>query len=312
MALTAATIDRLKAQLLTSSLQQQNQALFQVINSLIDAAKESISAANSLTDPSGGGGSVLSQSFLTINKDQATIPNSRQLQVGAGLQFNLDGERLLISLAIPLLGLNEKEILEGPMGPQGPQGIRGLQGTIGPPGLDGYEGDDGAVGPPGLQGIQGVAGPAGQSTVFPYSLIESDISDPYEAPLIGLVKNPSFSGEPVAFTPTLTCDVGTWTVGGGTLDCKAARISSTFWILLLSIENTTLSSTPSQINITLPFTSVSNSNVIIAIFNGGAWKEGFISFQTSSNIAIIQLLSGATFSTGAGTYIRSTVMAQST
>jgi hypothetical protein len=119
-------------------------------------------------------------------------------------------------------------------------------------------------------------------------------------------------GDPTAFTPTLTCDVGTWTVGGGTMACKAARIGPTLWVVLLSIENTTLSSTPAQINITLPFTSVGNSNVIIAIANGGAWKEGFISFQTSSNIAIIQLLSGATFTTGLGTYIRSTVMAQST
>ena len=37
-------IDRLKAQLLTSNLQTNNQALFQVINQLIDAMRQTIDA----------------------------------------------------------------------------------------------------------------------------------------------------------------------------------------------------------------------------------------------------------------------------
>jgi hypothetical protein len=242
MALTAATIDRLKAQLLTSSLQQQNQALFQVINSLIDAARESLAAANSLTDPASGGGSILSQSFLTIDNDQATLPNSRRIQAGPGITFNLDGKRLLISLGIPILGLSDEEGPEGPMGPQGPQGIRGLQGTIGPPGLDGYEGEDGAVGPPGLPGIQGATGPAGQSTVFPYSLIEGEVSDPYESPLIANIANPNL--ELIAFTPTLTASTGTWTIGAGSVACYAIKLGRQLIALALDFENTTLSVTP--------------------------------------------------------------------
>jgi hypothetical protein len=307
MALTAATIDRLKAQLLTSSLQQQNQALFQVINSLIDAARESLAAANSLTDPASGGGSILSQSFLTIDNDQATLPNSRRIQAGPGITFNLDGKRLLISLGIPILGLSDEEGPEGPMGPQGPQGIRGLQGTIGPPGLDGYEGEDGAVGPPGLPGIQGATGPAGQSTVFPYSLIEGEVSDPYESPLIANIANPNL--ELIAFTPTLTASTGTWTIGAGSVACYAIKLGRQLIALALDFENTTLSVTPTTIFFTLPFTSLGNSNVMIGLFNGGVWNNALLSFQTGSAQAQISLLSGAAMTTGVGTYIRSTVLA---
>jgi hypothetical protein len=56
MALTAETIDRLKAQLLTSGLSQQNQPLFQVINLLIDAVRQSLSGVVALTSSGGAAG----------------------------------------------------------------------------------------------------------------------------------------------------------------------------------------------------------------------------------------------------------------
>lgn len=46
MALDNATIDRLKSQLLTSGLQDRNQALFQIINQLIDSQRNIITSIN--------------------------------------------------------------------------------------------------------------------------------------------------------------------------------------------------------------------------------------------------------------------------
>src|SRR3982751_1086448 len=102
MTLSANSIDRLKSQLLTSNLQQKNQPLFQIINLLIDAVRQSLATGEALTSGSTSGGSVLGQSFLTLNNDQTTLANSRRLEAGAGISFNMDGERLLISAAIPI------------------------------------------------------------------------------------------------------------------------------------------------------------------------------------------------------------------
>src|SRR5258708_372918 len=46
MGLDNASIDRLKAQLLTSGLQEKNQALFQIINQLIDSQRTIITTIN--------------------------------------------------------------------------------------------------------------------------------------------------------------------------------------------------------------------------------------------------------------------------
>lgn len=46
MSLDNATIDRLKSQLLTSGLQEKNQALFQIINQLIDSQRSIITDIN--------------------------------------------------------------------------------------------------------------------------------------------------------------------------------------------------------------------------------------------------------------------------
>lgn len=167
MALTAATIDRLKAQLLTSGLSQQNQALFQVINLLIDAVKESLSGVQTITG-SGGGGGPLTSTFLTEGDETGSLPNSRQVMAGAGIQLNPSPNgRLVIATALPF---NMGEGGEG--GEDGPPGPPGQVGPIGPPGpagsnavsfMYGYDGEDGEDGLPGITGPQGQAGTTGSA-----------------------------------------------------------------------------------------------------------------------------------------------------
>lgn len=135
MALNAATIDRLKSQLLTSGLSQQNQALFQVINQLIDAVRGTAAIVEVATG-GGGGVGVLSQSFLTTGLEQGSLANSRQVRPGSGITFMDDGIHVLISALIPQ-GLDGQDGEQGLIGSIGPQGQQGIQGPIGPPGLDG-------------------------------------------------------------------------------------------------------------------------------------------------------------------------------
>lgn len=132
MSLTADTIDRLKAQLLTSNLSQRNQTLYQVINQLIDALREGLNEI---------------ETQLTI------INNSSSSSSGGGT---------IITSASPLGDIGDDNEPDWNWGPQGLQGIQGKQGNIGPQGLDGDDGEDGMWGPPGLtgpQGPQGIQGP---------------------------------------------------------------------------------------------------------------------------------------------------------
>ena len=99
-------LDRLKAQLLTSGLQEKNQPLFQVINQLIDTMRQGINQLQtSITNitPSGGSGSS-----TIISNAAGMMP----------IDFGQDGN-------------------DGLMGMPGPQGLRGLTGPQGPPGMDG-------------------------------------------------------------------------------------------------------------------------------------------------------------------------------
>lgn len=159
------TIDRLKAQLLKSGLQVKDQILYQIINQLIDAVSATNKSLATATGSSGGGG-TLSQSFLTKNLDQASLPNSRRLYPGAGIQLNDQGDNLVISTAIPF-GLDGGG--EGEDGPPGPPGRDGVAGAAGPAGLNataffyGFDGIDGEDAPilPGPTGIAGATGAAG-------------------------------------------------------------------------------------------------------------------------------------------------------
>lgn len=137
MSLSKETIDRLKAQLLTSGLSQKDQPLFQIINTLIDAVRQAFGEIATVTgSSSGGGGGIAGQSFVTTNDDTGTLPNSFQIMAGNGIQFNRVGNRLIVSAVIPFARDGE-DGERGPIGPPGPQGIQGLIGLMGPRGRDG-------------------------------------------------------------------------------------------------------------------------------------------------------------------------------
>lgn|SRR5678815_1152700 len=137
MAITVETLNRLKSQLLTSGIQDKNQALFQVINLLIDGVIQGFGEVNTQVFPSSGGGSgsLSSGTFITYGNDIATLPQSAQLLAGAGIQFNLNGRLLTISAAIPI-PVDGIDGIDGEIGPPGPQGMVGATGPMGPPGLD--------------------------------------------------------------------------------------------------------------------------------------------------------------------------------
>lgn len=138
------TLDRLKSQLLTSGLQQENSALFQIINQLVDFLRNEMVATDNLISGGGGGGiGLLAATYLTKNKEGG-LPNSLQTLPGAGIQFNDSMGRRIISTAIPF-GLDGEQ---GEIGFDGFPGIQGIQG------LTGVIGINGAPGPPGLDGIQ--------------------------------------------------------------------------------------------------------------------------------------------------------------
>src|SRR4030095_11765710 len=129
-----AALDRLKSQLLTSGLQERNNALYQVINQLIDFLRQNINSITAtIGSTGGGGGAIASQTFVTTNNDQATLPNSRQITAGFGIQFNETGTRLIISASIPM-PRDGQDGERGPIGPPGIQGLQGPQGIMGPPG----------------------------------------------------------------------------------------------------------------------------------------------------------------------------------
>ena len=149
-------LDRLKAQLLTSGIQQDNIALFQVINQLIDYLRLNANAVQAVSGASGSGG--LASSFLTKNKELG-LPNSLQVLPGAGIQFNDTGGRRIISAAIPF-GMDGETGEEGIPGPPGRIGIDGIQGKDGIA-MIAIDGEDGVDGDPGQAGATGGAGPTG-------------------------------------------------------------------------------------------------------------------------------------------------------
>jgi len=165
----AVTLDRLKSQLLTSGLQQENFALFQVINQLIDFLRGEVTATqNAISGSSGGGGGgggigLLGATYLTKNKE-VLLPNSLQEIAGAGIQFNDAGGRRIVSTAIPF-GMDGEQGEEGVPGPPGRIGIDGTQGIDGISGISmlAIDGEDGIDGEPGLPGATGGSGPTGSA-----------------------------------------------------------------------------------------------------------------------------------------------------
>lgn len=150
MALTMPDLDRLKSQLLTTGLQQKDFPLYQVIDQLIAALRQTINVVDDALPSSGGGGSAFGQSFATIANEKATLPSSRRLVAGPGISFNDNFNNLIISGA-PI------------------------------PGSDGIEGDEGPMGVPGIQGPVGPAGPSGGGSAMPYWFTDNEEAPEYPA-----------------------------------------------------------------------------------------------------------------------------------
>lgn len=161
-------LDRLKSQLLTSGIQQENNALYQVVVQLIDYLRDNINTVDALVNgPTGitppGGGGILNASYLTKNLEQPLLPNSKQLVAGSGIQFNDSGNRRIISTNLPV-GMDGIDGEDGPPGPPGRIGVdgaRGIDGISGMPGIDGEDGNDGEPGSIGPQGTSGNKGDIG-------------------------------------------------------------------------------------------------------------------------------------------------------
>lgn len=110
MSLTADTIDRLKAQLLTSNLSQRNHTLYQVINQLIDALREGLNEI---------------ENQVAAITPPASTPTS--------------GTTILSGMPLGDTGDDNND--DWSWGPQGLRGLQGIQGPMGPAGLDGEDCD---------------------------------------------------------------------------------------------------------------------------------------------------------------------------
>lgn len=256
MALTAESIDRLKAQLLTSNLQQQNQALFQIINLLIDAVRQSLSATASLTSSSGG--SILGQSFLTINNDQGSLVNSRRIVPGTGISFNIDGQRLIISAAIPF-------------------------------GLDGEDGES-IVGPPGIQGPQGIAGPAGTNSLtigppFYGEELEELIGLPFGTILAAT------TWQDVPFNAgDFTADAGTWTVTApNVFGFSFKLIDKDTIVVAFTIAGSAISAAPTDIKVKIPGGRVASRRQDNMGLGHDAIYDGAVQFYVAAGGTVINI-----------------------
>lgn len=92
--ISAAVIDRLKAQLLTSGLSQKDAATFQVINQLIDAVREALVVTVAAPSSGSGGGAPTTATYLTETNETGTLFNSRRLLAGTDiiLDVSVPGE----------------------------------------------------------------------------------------------------------------------------------------------------------------------------------------------------------------------------
>lgn len=95
-------LGKLQATLLTSGLQQTNQPLFQVINQLIQAVIDASSATVEAVASGGGSGITADETFLTVDDELATLPQSSRLIAGDNVSFDTSvfGE-LRLDVTIP-------------------------------------------------------------------------------------------------------------------------------------------------------------------------------------------------------------------
>jgi hypothetical protein len=85
---TPNVIQRLKAQLLTSGLQQKDQPLFQIINQLIDNLNTTSQEVQAIIPSIPASGAPKTSTFLTSTDESAILPNSRNVLAGTGITFD--------------------------------------------------------------------------------------------------------------------------------------------------------------------------------------------------------------------------------
>lgn len=79
---------RLKQQLAASGLQAQNQALYQVLNQLIDAASGQQSGLTTVINNITGTFAPKNSTFITAADETVNLPNSRQMLAGTNIAFD--------------------------------------------------------------------------------------------------------------------------------------------------------------------------------------------------------------------------------
>ncbi len=80
-------ISRLKTWLGDTGLREKNFPLYQLLNALIDAQRESEQVAAIVDGGGSGGGSIVNATYLTTANELALFPSSRRLLAGSGITF---------------------------------------------------------------------------------------------------------------------------------------------------------------------------------------------------------------------------------
>lgn len=82
-------LDRLKAQLATSRVKQEDFPLFQVVIQLIDAIRQlQLATTEEIISATGGVGNLSTLDYLTHADDSLALSNSRQLIAGTNVSFD--------------------------------------------------------------------------------------------------------------------------------------------------------------------------------------------------------------------------------
>lgn len=255
-------LDRLKAQLLTSGLQQRDQPLYQVINQLIGFLRDSINDIDGQLNPGGSGGGgvgsgLAGQSYVTAGNDFSTLPNSRQLIAGNGIGFNNAGRLLTISANLPT-------VIDG---------IDGVDGLPGPQGIDGLQGIEGLIGPPGIDGIT---------------------SEEYEVPFMQINEILPLDGDWIdipfdAANFTGTAPSGVWTVTSGAQETFAYTLlgrNRQTVVLMVRLINTSVSGVGNALLIRVPNAIIPSKNAATPIFALDAGTAGptYVDLTAGSDI----------------------------
>ncbi len=109
-----ADFSRLKSQLLTTGLQQKDNPLFQIINTLISALSSIEAQIPIIGGSSGGGGgsgAPAGSTYLTVNNEVVDLPNSRRVLAGDGIQLDdsVLNVRTIVNLLAALTILTETD-----------------------------------------------------------------------------------------------------------------------------------------------------------------------------------------------------------